>query len=402
MSAGNRRNVYILAFTLLVVMLGFGLVIPIMPFYVEHLGAGGTELGLLVASYAVTRLIFGPLWGSLSDRVGRKPVLMVGILGYAVTMVWFGLATELWMLFVARSLSGILSSATSPTTMAYVSDSTGERERSRGMGILGAAIGVGTVLGPGLGGWLAGDAATAAQLALPFFVAGGMSGLALLLIGLLLPESLPVASRQRVQGEKVVRPGELWRALRSPIRGLLFMAFLVSLALTGFFGVFGLYALERYACGPQQVGLVLMVVGLVSAVVQGGLTGPLTERWGEAAVIKASLLVTALGFAAMALAGSTLALLLATGLFSFATALLSPAVTSLTSRHTTMPQGITMGLSNAFMSLGRIVGPLSAGFAFDLRPEYPYLGGAVVTLAGFLLSLGWVRQGTRQAASGEM
>src|SRR5512145_1870767 len=105
----NRKNIYTLAFSLVVVMLGFGLVIPIMPFYIEHMGAGGTELGLLVASYAVMRLIFGPIWGSLSDRIGRKPVLLIGMLGYTVTMFWFGLATELWMLFVARSLSGILS-----------------------------------------------------------------------------------------------------------------------------------------------------------------------------------------------------------------------------------------------------------------------------------------------------
>ncbi len=195
MNTTHHKNIYILAFTLVVVMLGFGLVIPIMPFYVENLGAGGTELGLLVASYAVMRLIFGPVWGSLSDRIGRKPVLMIGMLGYAITMFWFGLATQLWMLFVARSLSGILSSATSPTTMAYISDSTTEKDRGRGMGILGAAIGLGTVIGPGLGGWLAGDSPTQAGLSFPFFIAGGMSLLALLLIGLLLPESLTEEAR---------------------------------------------------------------------------------------------------------------------------------------------------------------------------------------------------------------
>ena len=120
MPSTNRRNLYILTFTLFVVMLGFGIVIPIIPFYMESFGAGGTELGLLVASYAVMRLIVGPVWGTLSDRVGRKPVLMIGVLGYAITMIWFGLATELWMLFAARILSGVLSSATSPTTMAYI------------------------------------------------------------------------------------------------------------------------------------------------------------------------------------------------------------------------------------------------------------------------------------------
>ena len=136
-----KRNLYILTFTLFVVMLGYGIVIPILPFYIESMDAGGTELGLLTASYAVMRLICGPIWGSLSDRMGRKPILLIGIFGYVITMIWFGLATQLWMLFAARILSGILSSATAPTTMAYIGDSTPEKERGGGMGLLGAAGG---------------------------------------------------------------------------------------------------------------------------------------------------------------------------------------------------------------------------------------------------------------------
>jgi DHA1 family multidrug resistance protein-like MFS transporter len=148
MDTGNRRRLLILAFTLVVVTLGFGLVMPIIPFYMELLGAGGTELGLLVASYAVMRLIFGPIWGSLSDRVGRKPILMIGVLGYGITMIGFGLATQLWMMFAARILAGILSSATAPTTMAYISDTTSEEDRGGGMGMLGAAGGLGAIFGP--------------------------------------------------------------------------------------------------------------------------------------------------------------------------------------------------------------------------------------------------------------
>ncbi|MEJ2598634.1 MAG: MFS transporter [Anaerolineales bacterium] len=402
MKTTNRKNIYILAFTLVVVMLGFGLVIPIMPFYVENLGAGGTELGLLVASYAVMRLIFGPVWGSLSDRIGRKPVLMIGMLGYAITMFWFGLATRLWMLFVARSLSGILSSATSPTTMAYISDSTTEQERGRGMGLLGAAVGIGTIVGPGLGGWLAGDSPNQAALSLPFFVAGGMSLLSLLLIGLFLPESLSAEarqqadSRQREEKKTLLKLGELWRALSSSIGVLLIMAFLASFAMTAFFGIFGLFALQKFNYGPQEVGVALMVMGLVSALGQGLLVGPLTENWGEAPVIKAALLVSAITFASMALVQSTPAVLAATGFFSLGIALLTPSVTSLTSKHTTLLQGITMGLSNSFGSLGRIFGPLIAGLLLDIDINSPYLFGAAVLLVGFGYSLFKVRQKTGQ------
>jgi DHA1 family multidrug resistance protein-like MFS transporter len=386
MQSSNRKNLYILAFTLVVVMLGFGTVIPIMPFYVEHLGAGGTELGLLVASYAVMRLICGPLWGSLSDRVGRKPVLMVGIFGYGISMILFGLATQLWMLFVFRILSGILSSATSPTTMAYIGDSTPERERGQGMGILGAAVGVGTIVGPGLGGLLGGE-----NLVLPFFIAGGMSFLALLLVWLLLPESLPPEARQGVKEKKRLQFGEIWQALSSSIGSLLLMAFLASFGLTTFFGIFGLYALDKYSAGPEAVGVIMMVFGLVTALAQGLLTGPLTRRWGEAAVIQGTLVAAAAGFLAISLADTFIIFLFAIGLFTLATALLAPAVSALTSRRTPLEQGLTMGLSNAAQSLGRIAGPLLGGITFDLFIEYPNYIGAAVMFVGFLISLVWLR-----------
>ncbi|MBN1314840.1 MAG: MFS transporter [Anaerolineales bacterium] len=379
--AMSKKNIYTLAFAMFVVMLGFGIVIPIMPFYVERLGAGGTELGLLVASYAVMRLFFGPIWGGLSDRVGRKPVLMVGVFGYAVTMILFGLATRLWMLFVFRMLSGILSSATSPTTMAYIGDSTPEKERSQGMGILGAAIGVGTIIGPGLGGLLAGE-----NLAMPFFIAGGISFLSLLLIWLLLPESLPATARQRIEGKERFAEKTEWRAVFGSLGSLLFMAFLASFGLTSFLGILGLYALDKYQAGPDAVGGIMLVFGLVTALAQGVLIGPVTRRLGENKVIRIALAATAIGFLFISLAGTFWIFLIAIGLYTLSIALLMPAVSALTADCTTLEQGKTMGLSNAAQSLGRIAGPILGGFAFDFNIEFPNYLGAVVMAIGFLLS----------------
>ena len=381
-NGSGRRQVLILAFTLLVVMLGYGVVIPIIPFYVESMGAGGTELGLLVASYAVMRLICGPIWGSISDRVGRKPILMIGIFGYAITMVWFGLATKLWMLFAARILSGVLSSATAPTTMAYIGDSTPAKERGKGMGILGAATGLGTIFGPAMGGLLAGE-----SLSVPFFIAGGMSILALILTALFLPESLPSQSRQQDGESKTLDLYVWWSALFGPMGSLLVLTFIMTSGLMIFFGIFGLYALEKYAYGPDEVGIVFMAAGLVSALAQGLLAGPLTKRWGDAMVIKVGMLATAVGFGLMLLADSFASVLLTIGFFVLGTALLAPAVMSLTSRRATLQQGIAMGLSNSSMSLGRIVGPLAAGLAFDINTNLPYLGGAAIMLVGFVLSV---------------
>ncbi len=392
MSTTNRRNIYILALTLVVIMLGFGMVIPIMPFYIENLGAGGTELGLLVASYATMRLIFAPIWGSLSDRHGRKPILMIGILGYGIAMILFGLSTSLWMLFVSRILSGILSSATSPTTMAYIGDSTTEEERGGGMGLLGAAMGVGTILGPGLGGLLGGE-----SLSMPFFIAGGMSFLTLGLIAVFLPESLPPEKRQPTKKKHSSNPlRDLRDGIFSPIGILLLMAFISTCGLMIFYGIFGLYAAEKFGYGPEEVGWVFMVFGLVSAIAQGLLVGPLTKRWGESPLIKISLLATAVTFLLISVADTVLTVMLTIAAFTLTTALLAPAVTSLTSKRATLDQGITMGLSNAFISLGRIVGPLLAGVLFDMHIEYPYYSGALIMVIGFVVSSVWISSTSKE------
>jgi DHA1 family multidrug resistance protein-like MFS transporter len=381
--AAGRRNQWILAFVLFVVMLGFGVIIPILPFYVERMGAGGTELGLLMASYAVMRLICGPFWGSLSDRIGRKPVLLIGILGYAITMFWFGLATELWMLFAARILAGILSSATAPTTMAYIADSTTEKERSGGMGLLGAAGGLGTIFGPAAGGLLAGE-----SLSLPFFIAAGMSLIALVLAALLLPESLSPAARRQAAAERETAGPSVWRrVLFSPLGILFVLTFVSTCGLMIFANVFGLYALQRFGFGPEEVGIIMMVLGLASAAAQGLLAGPLTRRWGEVSVIRAGLAMSALGFGLMLLANDFITIVLATAFFGVTTALQVPALTSLTSQRATLSQGITMGLSNAFISLGRIAGPLLAGVIFDVNIALPYLAGVGVMLVGVAISM---------------
>jgi DHA1 family multidrug resistance protein-like MFS transporter len=392
----NNKNIIILSLALIVVSLGFGMVIPIFPFYIGRLGGGGKELGLLVAVAALTELIFGPVWGSLSDRVGRKPILVIGTVGYGLSSLLFGLATELWMLYAARALSGVLSAATASTAMAYIGDSTLDQDRGGGMGILGAAGGLGIILGPGFGGWLGG-----VSLATPFFAAAAISLVSTVLILFLLPESLPAHARQLADLRiKVIQFGELWRALFGPIGILLFMAFLASFGLANFESVFGLYALEKFNYGPERVGVILTIVGLASTL--GKIfTGALTRRWGDATVIKTSLFTGSVGFLVLLLANTYPTILLATGFFVLSKTFLRPSVLSLTSQRATIGQGAAMGLSNSFMSLGRIVGPLWAGLVFDVNFDYPYLSGAAILFVGFLISLVWVTQGDKTAISAE-
>ncbi|MBE0684825.1 MAG: MFS transporter [Anaerolineaceae bacterium] len=385
----NRRNLYLLAFSLVIVMLGFGMVIPILPFYIELFHASGSAFGLLVAIAALTEFLFGPIWGGISDRTGRKPILMIGMFGYGLSMLLFGLSTELWMLFASRALSGVLSSAALSTAMAYIGDSTSDKERGGGMGILGAAAGAGTVIGPGIGGLLA-----YGSLSVPFFAAAGMSLLSLGLITLLLPESLPPEKRDRWDNKLLfINFKPLLRALKSPIGFLLFLAFFATLGTSNFEAIFSLYMVKKFDLSPEHIGIVLTVVGVISFIGRGLLTGAFTKRWGEVLVIKGSLLAIALGFIFLLLANSYTWVLLATGFFSFAVTFLRPSIHSLTSQRSTVGQGASLGLSNSFVSLGRVVGALSAGALFDFRMEFPYLIGAGVLFSGLLASLVWLKQG---------
>jgi DHA1 family multidrug resistance protein-like MFS transporter len=287
-----NKNLSILFFTLVVVMIGFGIIIPILPFYIESFGGGGFSMGILMSIFATMQFIFAPVWGSLSDRIGRKPVLMLGILGNAFAMLFMGLSNNLWTLFASRALAGILSSATQPTAMAFIGDSTSEKDRGGGMGVIGAAMGIGMVLGPGLGGLLSGI-----SLSTPFYLAAGLSLLAALLAWLLLPESLPPDRRSVSPAKRAPQSKSLLEAATGPLGFLLILAFLTSFALTNFESVFGLYTARRFDYDAATVGLVLTIIGLISAIVQGALTGPATRKFGDENVVKASLIGSAAGFA---------------------------------------------------------------------------------------------------------
>lgn len=378
----KNRNLTILFITLVVVMLGFGIIIPIIPFYVEKFGGGGKEMGMLMAVFSIMQFIFSPIWGNLSDRYGRKPILMIGIFGNAISMIILGLSNSLWMLYFSRGLAGILSSATLPTSMAFISDSTSERERGGGMGIIGAAMGMGMVLGPGIGGIMAHY-----SLSAPFYFAAAVSFIAMFLVWIFLPESLPFHKRirsLRIQGPQFKL---MVQALATPIGFLLILAFLHNFALTNFEGIFSMYALMRYNYNEATVGIILTFIGLVSAIAQGLLTGPATRRFGDVWVIKASLFASIFGFSFMLLAESLPAVIITSGFFVLTNSMLRPGVSSLISKRTTYPQGMAMGLNNSYMSLGRIIGPLWAGSVLDINVFFPFITGAIIMLIGFIASM---------------
>jgi DHA1 family multidrug resistance protein-like MFS transporter len=391
--SGSRRSLAVLSFAMVVVMLGFGMVIPIFPFYIEALGVGGRELGILAAVSSMVEFVFAPIWGAVSDRMGRKPVLLIGLSGYFVSTLLMGLVDKYYLLLLVRGVSGLLSSATLSSSMAYVSDVTSDDDRASGLGVLGSAMGLGVIIGPGFGGLLGME-----SLSLPFFVSSGLTLVAAVFVYLLVPESLQNASSE--SGIQLQSP---LKGLRGALTGsfgvLFFLAFLLSFGLTNFEAIFGLYASAKFGYGPDRVGVILMVVGVASALGKGLLTGPLTRLLGESKVIRGSLLAGSLCFLLMLYADTYPLILAATALFILSKTLLRPSILSVISKNTTLGQGAVLGLSNSFMSLGRIVGPLWAGYVFDLNYDYPYISGSLILFLGFIISLAWRVRGAEAIPS---
>jgi DHA1 family multidrug resistance protein-like MFS transporter len=378
----NKRNLAILFVTLVIMMMGFGIIIPILPDLVVTFGGTGLEMGGLMAIFSAMQFLFSPMWGSLSDRFGRKPILILGVFGNAVSMLALGLSTQLWMLFASRGLAGVLSSATLPTAMAYISDSTDKKSRGGGMGVIGAAMGLGMVLGPGAGGLL-----SAISLQAPFYFAAILSLVAMLAIWLFLPESLEAEKREisvKLQGPQLQA---MWKSLFGPLAFLFVSAFMISFAMTNFEGIYAYYAKDRYGYGPETIGIILTAIGIVSVIAQGALTGIATRKFGEVKVIKTSLFASVVGFLIMLLAMDLPTVILTSSFFVLANAMLRPAVSSLISQRTTQGQGIAMGLNNAYMSLGRVIGPIWAGMVIDVNLYFPFITGAAVMLIGFTASL---------------
>ncbi|WP_373463334.1 MFS transporter [Herbivorax sp. ANBcel31] len=377
----KSKNMIILFISLIVVMMGYGIVMPVLPFYIESLGGRGIHYGLLISSYGLMQLIFAPIWGGLSDKYGRKPILLTGLTGMGIAMILLALANKLWMLYLAQILSGMLSSAAIPAAQAYAGDCTTKEERGGAMGKIGGAIGIGVILGPGLGGLLASN-----SLSTPMYIASAFCFLTFLIILTCLPESLSKKDMCKATKIKFIQIKGLWQTLFTPIGFGLIIAFISIFGQTMFSSIYGLYALERFSYGPEEIGTILMAMSLMYALSQGLLAGPLTKRFGEAKTISMALIGGVLGFLLMVLANSFFTIILAMSTFMLVISLLKPSALAYISKNTTSNQGKAMGIAESYMALGRIAGPLLAGMIFDINMYYPFIAGSLIFFTGFIVT----------------
>lgn len=368
----------LLLLTLFIIMVGFGIVIPTLPFLARQVGASPVEMGLLVTVWAVAQLLTAPLWGNLSDRVGRKPVLIAGLLGYGVSFFLMAAAPSYPMLLLARLAGGLLSAAALPTALALAADLTPPENRGAAMGQMGGAFGLGFLFGPAIGGVLA-----PLGITVPFIAAGILALAAVPLGAIVLRE--PLRHRSPIVSQPLWR--SLWQAVRSPYALLYWLAFGMTFGASAMFAMLGYYFIDRVHGSPAQVGLTFTLVGLAASLIQFTAIGPASRAWGENRVAQTGLLLGAIGFAVIALSGTTAPLIASVVVTGIGMSLTRPAITSLLSKRTQHGQGLTMGVQTSFDSLGRTVGPLWAGaiYVWDIRA--PFLSASAVFLAFLLIML---------------
>ena len=370
----QRRILGLLFAVLFLVMVGFSILFPVEPYYIQAFGATSATMGWLMASFSVAQFVCSPLWGRLSDRIGRKPVMMIGLTGYGITMALFALAQTIPQLFAARAMSGVLSAAVLPTAMAVISDTTSEEERAKGMGILGAAFGLGAIFGPFVGGILG-----AVTIRLPFFATAALSGAALVVVWRMLPESLKPDSRaasDRASRRAAFQPDTVW---------LYGVAFLATFSLAALETAFPFLAYDRLQATTRSVGYIFAVMGIAGSVVQGGLIGPIRARIGEERMIPAGLLVSTAALVWIALVQSAAGAASALALYAAGHGLIRPANVSLITRRAKVGHGLAVGVYDSMDALGRVLGPVAGGTAYVLRDSLPFWGAAAVSALACLI-----------------
>ena len=373
-------------------LIGFGIVLPLLPFFGQHFGASPFQVTLLGATFSLFQLISAPLWGRFSDQRGRKPALYASLVTSVLAYLWMSHASALWMLFAARALQGA-SAGNIAVCQAYIADVTTPENRAKGMGMMGAALGFGFICGPALGGLLAGSSPTSFSVALPGYAAALFSALALMLAVSILKESLPPEHRAAKSSSKG-RLAQISDAFSRPrLRILMTLFFASTFAFAGMETTFALWGHARLDWGPQQVGYVMGFVGITLVFVQGGLVRQLSKRMPEARMLLIGLVFIALGLLLLALAFHLWLALIANFCLALGMGLTSPSISALVSREASaLEQGSILGVNQSVGSLARVVGPAFAGAAFNLGgPGAPYFLGCAIMLVPIYLAMGLVR-----------
>ena len=409
----TRSPLIVIFTTVFIDLVGFGIVIPVLPFYAEGTAFNATPrmVGLLFASYSIMQLIFSPILGGLSDKYGRRPVLLLSIIGTGIGFLVLGFAQTIFMLFVGRILDGITGGNIS-TAQAYIADITTKENRAKGMGLIGAGFGLGFIFGPAIGGILSGWG-----IHVPFFFAAALCFANAVLLYFRLPETVTANHPAKNSAAGGRGFGQLLNSLKEPrLSFVLIIYFLFIVSFSIMTTSFSLYTMFRFGYDAQHTGYLFAYVGIIAVIIQGGLIGKLVKRFGELPLVIFGALCFAISLFAVPFvgpaAGGLAALLVGGGVFSMGNSLATPALTSLASK-TAGPeqQGVVLGVTQSVASLARAVGPFLAAVLInssiahlgaDGLPHYmsdrslfvTFWTGAAIMLVAFLLAFYFSRSAT--------
>ena len=363
-------------------LVGFGIVIPLLPLYAERFGAGPVAAAWLLSIYSLMQFLFAPWWGRLSDRVGRRPVLLVGIAGAALSYLGFGLAGSLAWLFVARAVNGLMG-ANIGVAQAYIADVTPPAERAKGMGMIGAAFGLGFIFGPAIGGFLSRWGPSA-----PFLGAAALAAANFALAWYRLPESLSPEVRGAASARNAGLRARLATVLDAPprLRGLYATVFAVTMGISGTEAMLALWAGRRWGLGFESVGYGLAMVGVIAAAAQGLMVGPLVRRVGERNAGLLGLALIVAGMTLTPLAPSLPLVVLGGAVFAIGQAASTPALMAMISHQAGVTdQGRILAASQSLSALSRVLGPWMAGVAFArVGVDAPFAAGAALACIALL------------------
>jgi len=386
------KPIFILFLIVFVDLVGFGILIPLLPFYVQRVGAGPEIITITLGLYSLFQFIAAPIWGKLSDRYGRKPILAFSLAGLAFSYVVLAYADTLALVMASRVLGGLMSGNIS-AAFAYVTDITTEEDRARGMGLLGAAFGLGFIFGPVIGGVLAGAELESANYALPALFATGLIILSLVGVVFVLPESLSAELREKNRNKTPIPLANQLRLTftKKVLTLIIGVSFIITMAFALIEVTLGLWANEHLGFGPRDIGLVLTYMGVIGVIIQGGLIGTLTKRFSERRLVTISGLFYLGGYATLFFANGWPLLLVAMTMLAIGSGLSNPTLSSLVSKEAAETErGVVLGIFQGAGSLARVIGPMYAGMAYaGLGKNMPFAiaAGCMVPALFMILAL---------------
>lgn len=382
----NRGAILLLMINIFLIFTGVGLVIPIMPTYMNELHINGSMVGLLVAAFSLSQLICSPIAGRLSDTWGRKKMIVSGMIIFAVSEWLFGIANDPTLLFAARMLGGIGAAFIMPAVMAYTADITSDAERGKGMGYINAAITTGFIIGPGIGGYIA-----EFGIRVPFYAAAIAAAIAALITLLVLPESLTAEKRKATIAEtSLTKQPNMFLQLIHSYRESYFLSlvivFVMSFGLANYETVFGLFVDHKFGFTPKDIAFIITFGSIAGAVVQVSAFGWIVNTFGEKKVISWCLVFASVFVLLTLFVNQYWMILVVTFIVFLSIDILRPAISTQLSKIAHNQQGYVAGLNSAYSSLGNIAGPIVAGLLFDINIGFPYMAAAIVLFLCFILS----------------